>query len=432
MSHRFEKPRASTLPTMERNSSGGYAPCSTTPERMVISSAPRIAPRCAPTRAPRPRSDRSRSTRSAVCSPDPVVTPTAIAGTPRACAALASVLVAGEIGDMPTSPRASSAARTSGWPGSTRPAGRSPREAWSTVSAGSICCRRSSTSCVSEASRPASSARRSSSNHASLARTLMPSPPPIRPTFTDVPGGRGIDAIEATTRAIAWIALGESAASHAWPPGAAHDDAPTHRPDADRGDAAEVVPFDGDEGRDRGGRGIEGGVHAAQVAEPFLAHRREQPHRHAPRAERGAGRRERGQPDGVVAHARADEPVALDAHGMGHVGVEHGVEMGAEHHDRPVAAAHLRPDVAGRVGPHLAQPVGLPPRSHHCRPGRLRPGRRGHPGDLDRACHHRVGEVAHDASATPSATRASTSSRSYPSSASTSNVCSPSAGAGAA
>ena len=47
----------------------------------------------------------------------------------------------------------------------------------------------------------------------------MPSPPPMRPTFTDVPAGRGIAAMDGDELGEAWTALGASAASHAWPPG---------------------------------------------------------------------------------------------------------------------------------------------------------------------------------------------------------------------
>ena len=48
---------------------------------------------------------------------------------------------------------------------------------------------------------------------------LMPSPPPIRPAFTDVPSIGGMDAISETRPATAWTALGASGASQAWPPG---------------------------------------------------------------------------------------------------------------------------------------------------------------------------------------------------------------------
>ena len=49
-----------------------------------------------------------------VCSPEPLVTPTAIAGMPRACAAFASVLVGGVETGIDASSSACSAARTSG------------------------------------------------------------------------------------------------------------------------------------------------------------------------------------------------------------------------------------------------------------------------------------------------------------------------------
>ncbi len=216
-------------------------------------------------------------------------------------------------------------------------------------------------------------------------------------------------------------------------PGPADHDPPAHRPDTDRRDATEVVPFDGDEGHDRPGR-VHRGRRGPREGCRTLPRQRSRAATPAHRADRATRRpRERGQPDGVVAYARADEPIALDAHGVGHVDVEHRVEMGAEHHDRSVAAAHQRPDVAGRVGPHVAQPVGLPPRSRPRPPGPppLRSERERAAISTVRVTHG-VSDVAHDASATPSATRASTSARPYPSSASTSNVCSPSAGAGAA
>ena len=75
------------------------------------------------------------------------------------------------------------------------------------------------TSLARVASFAGSSARRSSSNHDSRARTLMPSPPPIRPTFTDVPSTDGIAAMSETRPATALIALGTPGASHACPPG---------------------------------------------------------------------------------------------------------------------------------------------------------------------------------------------------------------------
>ena len=74
----------------------------------------------------------------------------------------------------------------------------------------------------------------------------------------------------------------------------------------------------------------------------------------------------------------------------------------------PRARPHTLPM---RVGVHVAEPI----RSHQDRTNAARspsaPVGAGTSRDLDRPLHHGLGDVAHDAIATPSATSVSTSSR---------------------
>jgi len=163
---------------------------------------------------------------SGVCSPPPVVTPIAMAGTPAACAAFASVLAAVNLAGRPAARSAAAAAAASGWVCASSPAGRRPSSSVPTVicSLGARITRRARVSRSASAAAPV--ARRSARNIACRARALTASPPENRPTLTEdrrpgpVPAPRrGSAASPATIRAAACTALGAPACSQACPPG---------------------------------------------------------------------------------------------------------------------------------------------------------------------------------------------------------------------
>ena len=128
-------------------------------------------------------------------------------------------------------------------------------------------------------------------------------------------------------------------------------------------DAPEVVPLDGDDCAELVAIGAHGFAHPAQVAQPLLAHVRDEEHiaggRDLLRLHQARGAQDRRDAEAVVSDAGTGDAIRIAAHGYICFGGEDRVGMGGEHHRRAIARARPPPDdIADRVGMHIGEADG--------------------------------------------------------------------------